>query len=120
VSEIDVDKEIDEERLIGPKPKGRAGRVSRGRNKSIRAKNNRETFKKEDTLEFEGTVIEALPNAMFRVEVEMGEANTQKVLLAYASGKIKKFHIRIYLGDRVKVEISPYDLERARITYRYK
>ena len=69
----------------------------------------------KDKIEVEGTVIEALPNMMFRVELENGH-----VVLAYLSGKMKKYYIRILLGDRVKVELTPYDLEKGRITYRYK
>ncbi|MGB9661576.1 MAG: translation initiation factor IF-1 [Moorellaceae bacterium] len=70
---------------------------------------------KEDVIEVEGTVIEALPNAMFRVEL----ANGHKVL-AHVSGKIRMNFIRILPGDRVLVELSPYDLTRGRIVYRYK
>ena len=68
---------------------------------------------KEDAIEVEGTVIEPLPNAMFRVEL----ANGHKVL-AHISGKMRMHYIRILSGDRVKVELSPYDLTRGRITYR--
>ena len=71
--------------------------------------------KKKDVIESEGTVVEALPNAMFRVRLE----NDHEVL-ASISGKIRMFYIRILLGDRVLVELSPYDLSRGRITYRYK
>ncbi len=70
---------------------------------------------KDDVIEVEGTVIEPLPNAMFRVEL----ANGHKVL-AHVSGKIRMNFIRILPGDRVTVELSPYDLTRGRITYRYK
>jgi len=63
----------------------------------------------------EGTVIEPLPNAMFRVELENGHK-----VLAHVSGKIRMHYIRILPGDRVTVELSPYDLTRGRITYRYK
>jgi translation initiation factor IF-1 len=70
---------------------------------------------KEDVIEVEGTVVEALPNAMFRVEL----ANGHKVL-AHVSGKIRMNFIRILPGDRVLVELSPYDLTRGRIVYRYK
>ena len=62
-----------------------------------------------------GTVIEALPGTQFRVELENGHE-----VLAYPSGKMRKYYIRILLGDRVQVELSPYDLERGRIVYRYK
>ena len=71
--------------------------------------------KKEDAIELEGTVTEPLPNAMFRVELENGAS-----VLCSISGKIRMNYIRILPGDRVVVEISPYDLTRGRITYRYK
>ena len=70
---------------------------------------------KEEGITMEGTVIEPLPNAMFKVELENGHK-----LLAYSSGKMRMHRIRILPGDRVQVEITPYDLERARIVYRYK
>ena len=70
---------------------------------------------KKETIEVEGTVVEPLPNAMFRVEL----GNGHKVL-AHVSGKIRKHYIRVLLGDRVLVELSPYDLSRGRITYRMK
>lgn len=68
-----------------------------------------------DAIEMEGVVTEVLPNANFRVELENGHE-----ILAYLSGKMRKFYIRVLEGDRVKVEMSPYDLSRGRITYRYK
>jgi translation initiation factor IF-1 len=70
---------------------------------------------REDKMEVEGTVVEALPGTMFRVELDNGH-----VVLAYPSGKMRKYYIRILLGDRVRLELTPYDLERGRITYRYK
>lgn len=70
---------------------------------------------KDDVIEVEGTVIEPLPNAMFRVELENGHK-----VLAHVSGKIRMYYIKILPGDRVTVELSPYDLTRGRITYRYK
>ena len=70
---------------------------------------------KEDAIEVMGTVIETLPNAMFRVELD----NKHQVL-AHISGKMRKNFIRILAGDRVAVELSPYDLTRGRIVYRYK
>ena len=70
---------------------------------------------KEDTIEVTGVVLESLPNAMFRVELE----NKHQVL-AHVSGKMRKNFIRILTGDRVLVELSPYDLTKGRITYRYK
>jgi translation initiation factor IF-1 len=66
-------------------------------------------------IEVTGTVTEALPGTQFRVELDNGHE-----ILAYPSGKMRKYYIRILLGDRVDVEISPYDLERGRIVYRYK
>ncbi len=71
--------------------------------------------KKEDKIEVEGTVIEALPNTQFMVELDNGHE-----VLAYLSGKMRRYYIRILLGDRVRLEMSPYDLNRGRITYRYK
>jgi translation initiation factor IF-1 len=70
---------------------------------------------KEDAIVLEGTVIEPLPNAMFRVELENGHK-----VLAHISGKMRMHYIRILPGDRVQVELTPYDLQRGRITYRYK
>jgi translation initiation factor IF-1 len=69
----------------------------------------------EEKIEVEGTVVEALPNTQFRVELENGHT-----IMAYLSGKIRKYYIRVLLGDRVRVEISPYDMEKGRIVYRYK
>nr|WP_239548921.1 translation initiation factor IF-1 [Streptococcus loxodontisalivarius] len=70
---------------------------------------------KEDVIEIEGKVVETMPNAMFTVELENGHQ-----ILATVSGKIRKNYIRILVGDRVTVEMSPYDLTRGRITYRFK
>ena len=70
---------------------------------------------KEDSIEVEGTVVEPLPNAMFRVELESGHK-----ILAHISGKVRMHFIRILPGDKVKVQLSPYDLSRGRITYRFK
>ena len=70
---------------------------------------------KEDMIEFSGTVTELLPNAMFRVELENGHR-----VLAHISGKMRQHYIRILPEDRVVVELSPYDLTRGRIVYRYK
>lgn len=66
-------------------------------------------------IEVEGKIVELLPNAMFRVELDNGH-----VVLAHISGKMRMHFIRVLAGDRVKVELSPYDLTRGRITYRYK
>jgi translation initiation factor IF-1 len=70
---------------------------------------------KDDAIEMEGTVIEALPNTMFRVKLDNGH-----VLTAHISGRMRKNYIRILTGDRVKVELTPYDLSKGRITYRLK
>ena len=71
--------------------------------------------KKDGAIEIEGRVIEPLPNAMFRVELENGHK-----VLAHISGKMRMHYIRILPGDRVQVELTPYDLSRGRITYRYR
>jgi len=71
--------------------------------------------RKEEKVEVEGTVVEALPGTQFRVELDNGHT-----VLAYLSGKMRKYYIRILLGDRVRLELTPYDLTRGRITYRYK
>jgi translation initiation factor IF-1 len=70
---------------------------------------------KEDAIVLEGTITESLPNAMFRVELENGHK-----VLAHISGKMRMHYIRILPGDKVQVELTPYDLTRGRITYRYK
>jgi translation initiation factor IF-1 len=71
--------------------------------------------KDEDKIELEGTVVEALPATQFKVRLENGHE-----VLAYLSGKMRKYYIRILLGDKVRVEVSPYDLTRGRIVYRHK
>lgn len=70
---------------------------------------------KEEQLELEGTVLDTLPNTMFKVKLDNGH-----VLIAHISGKMRKHYIRILTGDRVKVELSPYDLSKGRITFRMK
>ena len=70
---------------------------------------------KEDAIVLEGTILESLPNAMFRVELENGHK-----VLAHISGKMRMHYIRILPGDKVQVELTPYDLTRGRITYRFK
>jgi translation initiation factor IF-1 len=70
---------------------------------------------REETIEVEGEVTEALPNTMFRVTLDTGHE-----VLAHISGKMRMHYIRILPGDRVKVELSPYDLNRGRITYRFR
>lgn len=69
----------------------------------------------KEKIEVEGTIVEALPGTQFRVALDNGHE-----VLAYLSGKMRKFYIRILLGDRVKVELTPYDMKRGRITYRYR
>jgi translation initiation factor IF-1 len=69
----------------------------------------------EETITLEGKIVDTLPNAMFRVELENGHT-----VLAYLSGKMRKYYIRVLLGDKVRVEMSPYDLTRGRITYRHR
>jgi translation initiation factor IF-1 len=69
---------------------------------------------KEELIEVEGTVVEALPNTMFRVDIQEGHS-----VLAHLGGKLRKNYIRILPGDKVKLELSPYDLTRGRITFRF-
>ncbi len=70
---------------------------------------------KEELIEFDGTVLELLPNAMFRVELENGH-----VILAHTSGRMRKNRIRVLVGDKVTVEMTPYDLTKGRVTHRHK
>ena len=70
---------------------------------------------KEEKIEFQGTVIKALPNAQFNVQLETGN-----IVLAHISGKMRKYYIKILPGDKVTVELSPYDPTRGRITYRFR
>ncbi|MCA3270283.1 MAG: translation initiation factor IF-1 [Alphaproteobacteria bacterium] len=70
---------------------------------------------KEDLIEFDGVVLEVLPNTMFRVKLD-----NEHLVLAHSSGKMRKNRIRVLEGDKVKVEMTPYDLSKARITFRYK
>ena len=70
---------------------------------------------KEEKIEVEGTVVEALPNTQFTIKLDNGHT-----VLGYLSGKMRRYYIRILLGDRVKVEMSPYDLSKGRITYRFR
>jgi translation initiation factor IF-1 len=69
----------------------------------------------QQKVEVEGTITEALPNTQFRVQLDNGH-----MIMAYISGRMRKYYIRILLGDRVRVELSPYDLTRGRIVYRHK
>ena len=70
---------------------------------------------KEEKVEFEGDVVEALPNAMFRVKLDNGH-----LVLGHVAGKMRRYRIRILPGDRVRVEVSPYDIDSARIVYRHR
>jgi translation initiation factor IF-1 len=99
---------------MGPVSSGRDPRAPRSRQPD-EASEEEVMAKKEGVIEMEGAVVEALPNAMFRVEL----ANGHKVL-AHISGKMRQHYIRILPEDRVVVELSPYDLSRGRIVYRYK
>ncbi|EPI41997.1 translation initiation factor IF-1 [Gardnerella pickettii JCP7659] len=83
--------------------------------KVVYPRNGTRLMAKDGVIEVEGTVVEALPNAMFRVQLE-----NEHIVLATISGKMRKNYIRILPQDRVVLEMSPYDLNRGRITYRYK
>ena len=76
---------------------------------------NKDKMAKQSNIEIDGTIIESLSNAMFRVELENGH-----VVVAHISGKMRMHYIKILTGDKVKLEMSPYDLTKARITFRYK
>ena len=107
---------------VGPLPRVIARFILRGvgrpKNRLTRkprvAKNKDKTSQKEEGIQVEGAVIEPLPNAMFRVELDNGHR-----VLAHISGKMRMHYIRILPGDRVLVELSPYDLSRGRVVYRY-
>ena len=77
---------------------------------------NLKNMPKEEKVELEGEVVEALPNAMFRVKLD----NMDRTVLGHVAGKMRRFRIRILPGDRVRCELSPYDLDRARIVYRHR
>ena len=96
-----------------PRPGGR--RRGPTRRRDVSAEDGAVAAVKEETIEMDATVVEPLPNAMFKVRLQTGQD-----VLAYTSGKMRKFYIRILIGDRVRVELSPYDLSRGRITFRYK
>ena len=86
---------------------GRARNLNRGNTDGFMAK--------EELIEFQGTVVEKLPNAMFRVQLENGHE-----IIAHTAGKMRKFRIRVMVGDKVDVEMTPYDLTKGRITFRHK
>lgn len=95
--------------MAGPRRRGSGG----GRRK--RKERNTEPAVEKDVIEMNGTVTEVLPNAFFRVELENGHS-----ILAHVAGKMRKFFIKIIQGDSVTVQLSPYDLERGRITFRHR
>ncbi len=95
---------------------GRPRRGRPGRSKYKKRKPPEPGAEKEEGIELEGIVTEKLPNTQFTVKLD----ETQTEILAYLSGKMRKHWIRILTGDRVKVSVSPYDLTRARIVYRYR
>jgi translation initiation factor IF-1 len=100
----------------GPRKRG-ASRAARAQARAIQREKQlaRSGAAKEEAIELEGTITEALPNVMFRIDLDNGHH-----ILGHISGKMRKHYIRILPGDRVKVELSPYDLNRGRITYRYR
>jgi translation initiation factor IF-1 len=103
---------------LGYTPRTRSGQVSEGKGNGLaKAKNKAKesSAAKEEGIQVEGTVLEPLPNAMFKVELDNGHR-----VLAHISGKMRMHYIRILPGDRVLVELSPYDLTRGRVVYRYK
>ncbi len=95
--------------MAGPRRRGGGG------GKRRRKERNTEPAVEKDVIEMNGTVTEVLPNAFFRVELENGHS-----ILAHVAGKMRKFFIKIIQGDSVTVQISPYDLERGRITFRHR
>ncbi len=97
-----------------PKPKKRRDADAK-LDTEVQPESEEQPSSKKDKIEVEGTVVEPLPNAMFRVELE-----NKHQILAHISGRMRKFFIKILPGDKVTVELSPYDLTRGRITYRKK
>jgi translation initiation factor IF-1 len=85
------------------------------RGRSARTRHLNQRMSKDDSIEFEGTILETLPNTVFRVKLENGH-----VVTAHISGRMRKNYIRILTGDKVKIEMTPYDLTKGRITYRMK
>ena len=94
--------------MAGPRRRGGGG-------KRRKKERNAEPAVEKDVIEMNGTVTEVLPNAFFRVELENGHS-----ILAHVAGKMRKFFIKIIQGDSVTVQLSPYDLERGRITFRHR
>ena len=94
--------------LFGKKSARAEGNARKGATERVKKQ-------KDDVIEITGVVLESLPNAMFRVDLDTGQR-----VLAYLSGKMRRYYIKVLLSDRVRVELSPYDLEKGRIVYRYK
>lgn len=99
----------------GTRPSGGSGQQRKKRKGPVDRETEAPKEPTDKCVEVEGSVLEALPNAMFKVSLE-----NNFTVLAHVSGKMRKFFIRILPGDKVKLELSPYDLSRGRITYRYK
>ena len=96
------------------RPRYRTGKKKKKRHRT-KPTSDRPRAGKADAIEVTGTVVETLPNAMFKVELE-----NEHVVLAHISGKMRRYFIRILRGDKVMVELSPYDLTRGRLVYRFK
>lgn len=94
-------------------------KAARAEGNERKNKTERVKKQKDDVIEVEGVVLESLPNAMFRCQID-GVADTQAPVLATISGRIRKNFVKILVGDKVTIELSPYDLTRGRITFRYR
>lgn len=94
-------------------------KAARAQGNERKNKSERVKKPKDDVIEVEAVVLESLPNAMFRCQID-GAADTQAPVLATISGKIRKNYVKILVGDKVLIELSPYDLTRGRITFRYR
>jgi translation initiation factor IF-1 len=94
-------------------------REARAAGNESKRKKERPRKQKDDVIEVDGVVIESLPNAMFRCKID-GSADTQPTILSTISGKIRKNFVKILVGDKVLIELSPYDLTRGRITFRHR
>uniref|UniRef100_A0A7R9YY09 Translation initiation factor IF-1, chloroplastic n=1 Tax=Pseudictyota dubia TaxID=2749911 RepID=A0A7R9YY09_9STRA len=104
-------------RFAAPKTALFGKKAARAQGNERKNKTVREKKKKDDVIEVEGVVLESLPNAMFRCAID-GAPDTQEPVLATISGKIRKNFVKILVGDKVTIELSPYDLTRGRITFR--
>jgi translation initiation factor IF-1 len=94
-------------------------KAARAQGNERKNKTERVKKQKDDVIEVEATVLESLPNAMFRCEID-GASDSQEPVLATISGRIRKNFVKILVGDKVTIELSPYDLTRGRITFRYR